>query len=74
MERELADLEAQGAEAVQSAAYAALRDRFEAADGYRLDQRVEEALAGLGVPGSAGTARRPGSPAASRPASPWLAC
>ena len=50
MERELADMEAQGAAAVQSAGYAALRERFEAAEGYQLDQRVEEALAGLGVP------------------------
>ncbi len=50
MERELAKMEAQGAAAVQSAAYAALRDRFEVADGYHLDQRVQEALAGLGIP------------------------
>jgi ATP-binding cassette, subfamily F, member 3 len=49
MERELAALEAQGAAAVQSPAYAALRDRFEALDGYHLDQRVQEALAGLGI-------------------------
>jgi len=52
MERELAEMEASGAEAVQSAAYAALRDRFEAADGYHLDQRVQESLAGLGIPRS----------------------
>ncbi len=52
MERELALLEADGAEAVQSPRYAALRDRFEAADGYHLDQRVEESLAGLGIPRS----------------------
>ncbi len=50
MERELAELEAGGAEAVQSPAYAALRDRFEAVDGYHLDQRVQETLAGLGIP------------------------
>ena len=50
MERELAELEAPGAEAVESDAYAALRERFEARDGYHLDQRVDEALAGLGVP------------------------
>ena len=50
MERELAKLEAGGAEAVQSPAYAALRDRFEAVDGYHLDQRVQESLAGLGIP------------------------
>ena len=49
MERELATLEARGAEAVQTAEYAALRDRFEAADGYHLDQRVAEALGGLGI-------------------------
>jgi ATP-binding cassette subfamily F protein 3 len=52
MERQLAELEGQGAEAVQSAVYAALRERFEAADGYHLDQRVEEALGGLGIPRS----------------------
>jgi ATP-binding cassette, subfamily F, member 3 len=50
MEAELARLEAAGAEAVQSQAYAATRERFEARDGYHLDQRVTEALAGLGVP------------------------
>jgi ATP-binding cassette subfamily F protein 3 len=49
MERELAELEARGAEAVQSAAYADLRERFEALDGYALDQRVETTLAGLGI-------------------------
>ncbi len=49
MERELATMESAGAAAVQSAAYAALRDRFEALDGYHLDQRVEESLAGLGI-------------------------
>jgi ATP-binding cassette subfamily F protein 3 len=49
MEAQLAALEAQGADAVQSAAYAALRDRFEVLDGYHLDLRVEEALAGLGI-------------------------
>ena len=52
MERELAELEARGAEAVQSARYASLRERFEAADGYHLDQRVQESLAGLGIPRS----------------------
>ncbi len=50
MEHALADLEARGAAAVQSAEYAALRERFEAADGYHLDQRVDETLAGLGIP------------------------
>jgi len=52
MERELAEMEDRGAEAVQSPAYAALRDRFEAVDGYHLDQRVQESLAGLGIPRS----------------------
>jgi ATP-binding cassette subfamily F protein 3 len=50
MEAELGRLEAAGAEAVESDGYAALRERFEARDGYHLDQRVVEALAGLGVP------------------------
>jgi ATP-binding cassette, subfamily F, member 3 len=48
METELAALENAGAEAVSSARYAQLRERFEALDGYHLDQRVEEALSGLG--------------------------
>jgi ATP-binding cassette subfamily F protein 3 len=52
MERQLAELEARGAEAVQSPEYAALRDRFEAVDGYHLDQRVQESLGGLGIPRS----------------------
>jgi len=52
MEVELAEMEARGAAAVQSTAYATLRDHFEAADGYHLDQRVAESLAGLGVPRS----------------------
>ncbi len=49
MERQLATMEAEGAAAVQTPAYASLRERFEARDGYHLDQRVEEALAGLGI-------------------------
>ncbi len=49
MEHELAELEAKGAEGVQSPRYAALRDRFEARDGYHLDQHVAEALGGLGI-------------------------
>jgi ATP-binding cassette subfamily F protein 3 len=49
MELELAEMEARGAEAVQSPAYASLRERFEAADGYHLDQRVAESLGGLGI-------------------------
>ena len=52
MERRLAQLEADGSSAVQSPEYAALRERFEAADGYHLDQRVQESLAGLGIPKS----------------------
>jgi len=47
-ERELARLEAAGAEAVASAAYAEVRHRFETRDGYALDQRVEATLSGLG--------------------------
>jgi ATP-binding cassette subfamily F protein 3 len=50
MERELAALEQLGAGAVQSETYLRLRDSFEAADGYGLDQRVDEALSGLGIP------------------------
>jgi len=50
LELELAALERQGAAAVESPQYAALRERFEALDGYHIDQRVEEALGGLGVP------------------------
>ncbi len=47
-ERELARLEAAGADAVASAAYAEVRHRFEAREGYGLDQRVEATLSGLG--------------------------
>ena len=50
MEIDLARLEAAGADGVASDAYATLRERFEARDGYHLDHRVAEALAGLGVP------------------------
>ncbi len=50
LERELAELEAAGAAGVGSARYAQTRERFEALDGYHLDQRVDEALSGLGVP------------------------
>ncbi|MDQ3870571.1 MAG: ATP-binding cassette domain-containing protein, partial [Chloroflexota bacterium] len=46
LERELGSLESAGAAAGQR--YAQVRERFEALDGYRLDQRVEEALSGLG--------------------------
>jgi ATP-binding cassette subfamily F protein 3 len=48
MEADLARMEGDGAEAVASAAYADLRHRFEARDGYHLDVRVDEALSGLG--------------------------
>ncbi len=48
LERELAALEAAGAAAVTSPRYGELRHRFEALDGYRLDQRVDETLSGLG--------------------------
>ncbi|MFI5292347.1 MAG: ABC-F family ATP-binding cassette domain-containing protein, partial [Candidatus Limnocylindrales bacterium] len=48
MERELAEMEVAGADAVGSPAYAELRERFEARDGYHLDVRVDEALSGLG--------------------------
>ncbi|HVQ22928.1 MAG TPA: ATP-binding cassette domain-containing protein, partial [Candidatus Saccharimonadia bacterium] len=48
MERELAEMEASGADAVAAPAYAELRERFEARDGYHLDVRVDEALSGLG--------------------------
>jgi ATP-binding cassette, subfamily F, member 3 len=49
LERQLARLEARGSAAVQSSEYAAARERFEARDGYHLDQRVEETLSGLGI-------------------------
>jgi ATP-binding cassette, subfamily F, member 3 len=48
LERELASIEASGAEGVSSARYADVRHRFEVLDGYHLDQRVEETLSGLG--------------------------
>jgi ATP-binding cassette subfamily F protein 3 len=48
LELELAALEAAGAEAVSAPRYAELQHRFEVLDGYRLDQRVEAALSGLG--------------------------
>src|SRR3954468_7285576 len=50
LEAELAALEERGAEAVESPVYAHLRERFESLDGYHLDQRVDEALSGLGIP------------------------
>jgi ATP-binding cassette, subfamily F, member 3 len=50
LERQLAELERQGAAAVEGPEYAHLRERFEALDGYHLDARVDETLGGLGVP------------------------
>jgi ATP-binding cassette subfamily F protein 3 len=50
LEERLAALEAGGPAAVQGTEYARVRERFEALDGYHLDQRVEEALSGLGLP------------------------
>jgi ATP-binding cassette subfamily F protein 3 len=48
LEQRLRELESAGAEAVSSAQYAELREHFDALDGYHLDQRVDEALSGLG--------------------------
>ena len=50
LERRLAELEAGGAQHVESAEYARLSERFEHLDGYHLDLRVDEALSGLGIP------------------------
>jgi ATP-binding cassette subfamily F protein 3 len=50
LERRLYELETGGASAVESPEYASLRERFETLDGYHLDQRVDEALSGLGIP------------------------
>jgi ATP-binding cassette, subfamily F, member 3 len=49
LERRLATLEAGGSAGVGSPEYATGRERFEALDGYHLDQRVEETLSGLGI-------------------------
>ena len=49
MEVRLAQLEGQGEVGVSGAEYARVQERFEALDGYHLDHRVEEALAGLGI-------------------------
>src|ERR1700675_2883242 len=57
MEAELARLEA--AHRVQEPAYADLQHRFETLGGYTLDQRIDEALSGLGF--SAAEAARPPS-------------
>jgi len=48
MERRLSELEAAGAEAVQSNEYAHLREAFDHRGGYTLDLRVDAALSGLG--------------------------
>jgi ATP-binding cassette subfamily F protein 3 len=48
LERELAEVERRGAEAVASPEYAELQHRFETMDGYYLDQKVDETLSGLG--------------------------
>jgi ATP-binding cassette subfamily F protein 3 len=48
LEQRLRELESAGAEAVSSPQYAELRERFDSLDGYHLDQRVDEALSGLG--------------------------
>jgi ATP-binding cassette subfamily F protein 3 len=48
LEQRLRDLESAGAEAVSSPHYSEVRERFDALDGYHLDQRVDEALSGLG--------------------------
>jgi ATP-binding cassette subfamily F protein 3 len=50
LELRLAELEAGGASAVESREYAQTRERFELLDGYHIDQRVDEALSGLGIP------------------------
>ncbi len=50
MERELAALEA--AHRVTEPAYEELQHRFEVLGGYTLDQRVDEALSGLGFSAS----------------------
>jgi ATP-binding cassette subfamily F protein 3 len=48
LERELRAIESAGGNAVAGARYAEVRERFDALEGYRLDQRVEETLSGLG--------------------------
>jgi ATP-binding cassette subfamily F protein 3 len=50
IERQLRDLEQRGGKDVQDAPYADLQHQFEAHGGYDLDQRVDEALSGLGIP------------------------
>ena len=49
MEAELRAVEERGGASVQGPAYADLQHRFEALGGYELDQRVDEALSGLGL-------------------------
>jgi ATP-binding cassette, subfamily F, member 3 len=48
LERELRAIESAGGDAVATSRYAEVRERFDALEGYRLDQRVEETLSGLG--------------------------
>ncbi len=48
MERRLVELEAAGAQAVESDEYAHLRETFDHRAGYTLDMRVDAALSGLG--------------------------
>ena len=48
MERRIAELEAAGAESVQSSEYAHLHEAFDHRGGYTLDVRVDAALSGLG--------------------------
>jgi ATP-binding cassette subfamily F protein 3 len=50
IERHLRELEERGGQDVQDAAYADLQHQFEVLGGYDLDQRVDEALSGLGFP------------------------
>ena len=60
MEAQLRTLEERGGDSVQGAPYAELQHRFEALGGYELDQRVDEALSGLGLDRDART-RPPGT-------------
>jgi ATP-binding cassette subfamily F protein 3 len=50
MESEMAELEVRGAGAVEGPRYGRLQHEFEVHGGYSLDQRVDEALSGLGFP------------------------
>ena len=68
MAEELGRLEHEGHAAGTD--YADLQHRFDILGGYTLDQRVDEALSGLGSRATSGPGRRPRSRAASRPARP----